>query len=345
MTEPDLSAYRSCTRRVADWLTAEITTQGTIGNELDLIAYYHAPNLLASAGHSLEAQRVAGFLAKEALAPDGDFRYEGAKGKIIKPSMQWNYINGWLIWGLSRIGRFDVSEPAARFLERFQDTATGGFLTAADPEKGFRPVEGAVDMGSTCAAALGMIYSGRWYAAIRAGEFLLEALRRQPRADEAFFCRFRSDGGALTEFPENEAYVSVVRYREPKQAYWYFGFAARILALLHRGTTRSEFLEGALEYVSRFDRCHPDRFEHWANDKIAWASAALYQASGEGAHRERIGRIFNPIATAQRRDGFWHWKAFFDTYETQPMSIGIELALEFAFLLDEIVSEIESSAR
>jgi hypothetical protein len=27
------------------------------------------------------------------------------------------------------------------------------------------------------------------------------------------------------------------------------------------------------------------------------------------------------------------------------MSIGIELALEFAFLLDEIVSEIESSAR
>ena len=338
----DVEAYRSCTRRVADWLASQVTANGTIGDELDLIAYYHAPNLLAVTGHSTEAQRIAGFLANEALAPDGDFRYQGAKGKIIQPSMQWNYINGWLIWGLSRLGRFDVSEPAARFLERFQDESTGGFLTAADPERGFRPVLDAVDMGSTCAAALGMIYSGRWYAAVRAGEFLLGALRRQPRADEAFFCRFRSDGEALTDFPEGEAYVSVVRYAEPKQAYWYFGFAARILALLFRATTRPEFLEGALGYVSRFDRCHQDRFEHWANDKIAWASAALYQITGEKAHRERVGRIFNPIVAAQRTDAFWHWKAFFETYEAQPKGIGIELALEFAFLLDEIVSEIES---
>lgn len=345
MTEPDVDAYRSATRRVADWLVSQITAKGSIGDELDLIAYYHAPNLLASTGHSTEAQRLARFLAEEALAPDGDFRYQGAKGKIIKPSMQWNYINGWLIWGLGRLGRFDVSEPAARFLERFQDTATGGFLTAADPERGFRPVEGAVDMGSACAAALGMIYSGRWYAAVRAGEFLLEALVRQPRADQAFYCRFRSDGAPLTDFPEDQSYVSVVRYSEPKQAYWYFGFAARILALLHRATTRPEFLEGALGYVSRFDRCHPDRFEHWANDKIAWASAALYQLSGDEAHRERIGRIFNPIVAAQRPDAFWHWKAFFESYDAQPRGIGIELALEFAFLLDEIVSEIESGVR
>jgi hypothetical protein len=173
MTEPDIEAYRSCTRRVADWLVPQITVKGTIGDELDLIAYYHAPNLLAATGHSTEAQRVAGFLVREALAPDGDFRYLGAKGKIIKPSMQWNYINGWLIWGLARLGRFDVSEPASRFLERFQDESTGGFLTAADPDRRFRPVLDAVDMGSTCAAALGMIYSGRWYAAVRAGEFLL----------------------------------------------------------------------------------------------------------------------------------------------------------------------------
>jgi len=327
---------------VADWLASQVTANGTIGDELDLIAYYHAPNLLAVTGHSTEAQRMASFLAERALAPDGDFRFEGAKGMIIQPSMQWNYINGWLIWGLSRLGRFDVSEPAARFLERFQDVSTGGFLTAADPERGFLPVLDAVDMGSTCAAALGMIYSGRWYAAVRAGEFLLGALRRQPRADEAFFCRFRSDGEPLTDFPEGERYVSVVRYAEPKQAYWYFGFAARILALLFRATARPEFLEGALEYVSRFDRCHQDRFEHWANDKIAWASAALYQITGESTHRERVGRIFNPIVAAQRTDAFWHWKAFFETYEAQPKGIGIELALEFAFLLDEIVSEIES---
>jgi hypothetical protein len=342
MTEVQLEAYRKATRLVSDWLASEVTARGTLGDELDLIAYYHAPNLLAATGHATEAQRVAGFLAREALAPDGDFRYHSAKGEFIKPSMQWNYINGWLLWGLSRLGRFDASEPGARFLERFQDESTGGFLTAADPDQRFRPVHGAVDMGSTCAAALGMIYTGRWYPAVRAAEFLLEALRRQPDEETAFFARFDSGFEALTGFPESEAYVSVVRYGEPRQAYWYFGFAARILALLYRATGRGEFLDGALAYVSRFERCHPDRYEHWANDKIAWASAALFQITGEKIHRERVGRIFDPIVAAQRADAFWHWKAFFDTYQSQPRGIRIELALEFAFLLDEIVSELES---
>ena len=50
MTEPDIEAYRSATRRVADWLASGITATGTLGDELDLIAYYHAPNLLAVTG-------------------------------------------------------------------------------------------------------------------------------------------------------------------------------------------------------------------------------------------------------------------------------------------------------
>ncbi|TDI38764.1 MAG: hypothetical protein E2P02_20070 [Acidobacteria bacterium] len=155
-----------------------------------------------------------------------------------------------------------------------------------------------------------MIYSGRWTAALRAGEFLLRTLEEQGRA-EAFHCRFRSDGSAITEFPDEQAYVSIVRFEEPKQAYWYFGFAARILALLHRATGRRDFLDGAFGYIDVFDRCHEDRWEHWANDKIAWASAALYQATGESVHRERVGRCFNPIVQAQRDDAVWHWRHFF----------------------------------
>lgn len=341
MTKPDVDAYRACTRRVTDWFVSTLERDGTIRGELDLIAYYHAPNLLAVTDRAVEAQRMASWLAENALASDGDFRYQNKKGEIIQPTMQWNYINGWLTWGLARIGRFDVSEPAARFLERFQDASTGGFLTAANPEEGFAPVSGAVDLGSTCAAALGMIYSGRWEAATRAGEFLLRVLETQAHA-ESFHCRFHSDGNAITEFPEEQAYVSIVRFDQPKQAYWYFGFAARILALLHRATGRQDFLDGALGYIDVFDRCHDDRWVHWANDKVAWASAALYQTTGEAIHLERVGRCFNPIVEAQRDDAVWHWEAFFPNYDEQPRGITIELALEFAFLLHEIVSEIDS---
>jgi len=340
MREPDLDAYRACTRQVTDWFVATLERDGTIRDELDLIAYYHAPNLLAVTDHAVEAQRMANWLHRNALASDGDFRYQGKKGAIIQPSMQWNYINGWLTWGLGRLGRFDVSEPAARFLERFQD-ASGGFITAADPDNGFAPVAGAVDMGSTCAASLGIVYSGRWEAAARAGDFLLRVLESQKGGD-AFYCRFDSDGAPLTEFPDDQAYVSIVRFDEPQQAYWYFGFAARILALLHRATGRGDFLAGALGYIEVFDRCHEDRWVHWANDKVGWASAALYQITGDTDHVERVARCFDPIVAAQRDDAVWHWEAFFPSYDEQPRGITIELALEFAFLLHEIVSEIDS---
>lgn len=340
MTKPDLDAYRACTRRVTDWFVSTLESDGTIRDELDLIAYYHAPNLLAACDRAVQAQRMANWLAANALASDGDFRYRNKKGAIIQPTMQWNYINGWLTWGLARIGRFDVSEPAARFLERFQDASTGGFLTAASPDDGFAPVAGAVDLGSTCAATLGMIYSGRWEAAARAGEFLLRVLDTQGR--ESFHCRFHSDGSAVTGFSEEQAYVSIVRFDQPRQAYWVFGFAARILALLHRATGRQDFLDGALDYIDVFDRCHEDRWVHWANDKVAWASAALYQATGDSVHLDRVGRCFNPIVEAQRDDAVWHWESFFPNYDDQPRGITIELALEFAFLLHEIASEIDS---
>lgn len=341
MARPDLESYRSCTRRVSDWFVSTLEPDGTIRAESDLIAYYHAPNLLAAVDRASEAQKMASWLAANALADDGDFRYQDKKGDIIQPTMQWNYINGWLTWGVARLGRFDVSEPAARFLERFQDERTGGFVTAADPDAGYAPVAGAVDMGSTCAATLGMIYTGRWDAAARAGNFLLDVLASEKDAP-SFHCRFGSDGSPITDFPDEQAYVSIVRFEEPKQAYWYFGFAARILALLHRATGEARYLDGALAYIGVFDRCHEDRWVHWANDKVAWASAALYQITGDVAHVERVARCFDPIVAAQRDDAVWHWDAFFPDYADQPQGITIELALEFAFLLHEIVSEIES---
>jgi hypothetical protein len=340
--EPNIEAYRAAVRRVVDWFVPQVTESGMIRDQPDLIAYYHVPNLMAATGHLLEAHRTASWLKAEALCPDGDFRRDGGKGEFIKPAMQWNYINGWLTWGTARLGRFEVSEPAARFLEGFQDPSTGGFLTAADPDNGFTPVGGAVDMGSTCAVTLGMIYSGRWPAAIRGGEFLIRALDLQPEPEDVFYCRFRSDGRAITEFPEDQGYVSDVRFSQPKQAYWYFGFAARLLALLHRATGRGDFLDAALRYVGVFDRCHEDRWTHWANDKVAWASSALYQITGGQEHRVRVGRIFNPLVDAQLPDGRFHYTDFFPDFDKQPPSITVELTLEFAYLLCEVVAELES---
>lgn len=340
--EPNIEAYTACTRKVLDNFLPRIQNSGKIAGESDILAYYHAPNLLGITGLSVEGHRVANWLAREVLTTDGDFRHQGSKGAIIKPSLQWNYINGWFVWGLVRLGRFDVSEPATKYIEKFQNTDTGGFFTAADPNNNFEPVPQNVDMGSTCASALAMIYSGRWASAIRACEFLLHALKAQSDEGEAFYCMFDTKGRAVTEFPDDQAYCNLVDFKKPMQAYWYFGFAARLLALMYRATGRKDLLQGSLDYIDLFERCPEDRWVHYANDKVAWASALLYQITRDPIHRERVARCFNPIVKDQREDGVWHWKALFPDYNKQPSAITTELALEFAFLLQEIVSEIES---
>ena len=341
--QPNIAAYRACIQRVVEWFVPLVTESGMIRDEPDLLAYYHAPNFLAATDHAAEAQRVINWLKTEALSADGDFRREGGKGAFIKPAMQWNYMNGWLTWGAARLGRFDVSQPAALFIKRFQDESTGGFLTAADPADGFSPVAGAVDMGSTCTVTLAMIYSGDWDTAVRGGEFLLRALDLQPQPEECFYCRFQSAGEAITDFPEDQGYVSAVRFDQPKQAYWYFGFAARNLVLLHRATGRQDFLDAALRYIGLFERCHEDRWTHWANDKVAWASSALYQMTGREEHLARVGRIFNPLVDAQLPDGRWHYQDFFPDFDKQPPAITTELTLEFAYLAHEIVAEVEAA--
>ena len=65
MTKPDLEDYRACRRRVTDWFVSTLERDGTIRDELDLIAYYHAPNLLAVTDRAVEAQRMANWLAEK----------------------------------------------------------------------------------------------------------------------------------------------------------------------------------------------------------------------------------------------------------------------------------------
>ena len=341
-SEPNVDAYRECVDRVRDWFTSILDPCGMIREEPDLLPYYHSLGLLAATNRAGEAHRMADWIKSEAFAPDGDFRTNGAKGAIIQPQMMWNYMNGWLTWGLARLGRFDMSEPAARYLETFQDDTSGGFLTAADPERGFTPVPGAVDVGSTCAASLAMIYTGRWTAATRAAEFLMRVLDQQPQPREAFYTRFSTNGQAITEFPDEVATVSVIRFSQRTQAYWFLGFAARILALVHRATNRRDLLQAALRYVDVFNQCHEDRWEYFANDKMGWAAAALYQITRDPEHRLLAGRIFNPIVERQDADGTWHSKPFIDNYDEWPRALHIEINLELGFLAHEILCEVQS---
>jgi hypothetical protein len=288
---------------------------------------------------------MANFLKRNGLTDEGDLRLNGNKGEWVKPTIQWNDVNGWIVWGMARQARFDVSDAAADFLEKYQDPRTGGFLTGADPDRNYDPVPGFIDIGSTCTGVMAMIYTGRWAEAIKGCDFFIHALENQPKPKEAFYCRFATDGTAETGFPEETTYFNVVKIREPRQAYGYFGFAARMLALVYRATGEKKYLDAALRYIDVFEQCNEDRYDHWANDKVAWASSLLYQITGDRAHAERGCRCFDPIVEKQRDDGVWHWTFFFDTFDKQPRGITTELALEFAFLLYEMIVEMESAEK
>ena len=77
------------------------------------------------------------------------------------PSPVWLYFNAWIAWGAHRVGRFDISVPAASFLALHQ-SGDGSFTNPNDPQTlgVFGPhflnpasvIDPAVNTFGTCAA-------------------------------------------------------------------------------------------------------------------------------------------------------------------------------------------------
>ena len=213
-----------------------------------LSPYYKGLWALAACGLTEEASRLATWVARNVLDPEGNFSgpLRGAGIDCFYP-----YPGAWLAVGAARSGRWEVAHPALRFLLGLQDAESGGFRRTLAPG-GDCDVLCTSQVGNACLAM------GRLAEALRAGAFLRRVWEAQPkgRREGEFFFAWSAAApgggpaaGLIVSFEDDKQTSYSVRADRPRQPYYNIGIAAAFLARLSAATGDGAWAELGCEYL------------------------------------------------------------------------------------------------
>ena len=129
-----VSQYQAAIAKTKGWLLERQNKDGSFKDGKIIQVYYNAINFLAKVGAYDESGRLADWISTSYLKPDGDFRGDPDSRSMQQKALRHLYMDGWLVHSFQRIGRFDLSMAGLKYLISFQDKATGGFWSAANPD-------------------------------------------------------------------------------------------------------------------------------------------------------------------------------------------------------------------
>jgi hypothetical protein len=321
---------REAVARTIRWLREHQRSNGAVGNEL--AACYKVPYAFQVCGYNLEATRLLSYIKAIYMDATGDFGPED----YISPSIERRfhvYHNQWIILGAHRLGRFDIAYKAAIKMLEYQDQKSGGFSCDLSA--------GVLDILSTAFCGLTCIYLGRIEEARKAGDFLAMMLDLQPEIDHQLFVDYHPDEGLVTNFPESEALIHVVKIEEKRQWYFYPGASVAFLSKLYAATGSEKYLRSAISYFEFAMRCREDVFTYPTGGKLGWGSSCLFNVTGDKKYRDAAEKIASHLLETQRPAGDWPIDYLGDTPGSErERSHSIDISAEFAIWLTEISKEL-----
>jgi len=328
--------YMQAIAKTVDWLVSHQQPDGSFESAAILQSYYNAPNFLGKVGRFQEAMLLADWVKSAFLRSDGDFRGNPDSRSPAQKKYRHLYMNGWLVSGFQRLGRFDLSMPGLRYILRFQDAQSGGFFASASED--YKPKRGMKELSSACSSGLAALYCGKVSEATKAGDFICRALEAQPNLDRVLYTTFDAHGKPITDFAESETPHCAVWTERKWQSYWFIGFAMRFLGSLFLATEAEKYLETCKRLFDLFERCNEDRYRAYASGKVAWGTSIIYKATGEERYGRAIERIADFLVETQTEEGCWYNYPYFKSLDEQPLAVTYELNIELAYLLAEILS-------
>ncbi|MHB0858183.1 MAG: prenyltransferase/squalene oxidase repeat-containing protein [Anaerolineae bacterium] len=331
----DIQSLWECAERGAAWLIAQQNEDGGYRAIAEPVAdaYYKSAWALGLLGKPAAAHRSLSFARRHLLQPNGDV---APRGHLWHREVHYLYANAYFVLGGVRLGRYDVSEPALRFLLSQQSPVTGAFASA--PRQGGMPLR--YDAISTAAGGLACLAAGRVEQARAAAKWLGQLLARQPEIEAAFYGTVSADGNLVTRFSEDEAPWRVVRTDRAGQTWYIVGLPFAFLVLLAQATSMPEYLEAARNYLTFQESC----VEPWSgpsSGKAGWGCAALYRMTGEQRLREIALRIGRYMAGFQLADGSFSLTPVEGDLEKRTLTpADFDLTAEYALWLGEIAANI-----
>ena len=322
---------RRAAQKAADWIESRQSADGSIDRAGGIASIYKTTFALVAAGRLPAAWRLMDFVADHWMTEPGEFHINDESWLDKATAF---YRNCYILKAALRLGRFDIASPAALdHLFRYQHRG-GGFCPGLN-----RAGRHRVNSMHACMGGWLCLYATRLDRAVRAGDFLLNLIRKQPDMPNRFyFFTNTRTGRCITKFDPGTAVVHVADRKLPRQQFFQVGAIMGFLADLYRATGKAKYLRGAEKMFTVDQGMHPRSFEWPSKCKAGWGAALLYSVTGNRAHRRTAERVARTtMLRSQRRDGSWPDFQFPQRDDGTGFVISsMELTAEFTFELCEM---------
>ncbi|MGH2601516.1 MAG: GMC oxidoreductase, partial [Dehalococcoidia bacterium] len=309
----------------ADFLESRQQRDGMIGDVAasGLGGFYKAAWALCAAGRTDAAARLAGWIRRHGITPEADFAGEFSRGPL---EHVYPYPNAWLAAGLHRLGAYDLSRPAMRFLATLQDLESGGMATrTGGPAPNVRQ-----EVMSSAMTGIAALATGDQSIADGVARFLRRVLDAQPEPERLLCHVYLPGRGVVTEFAAEDAATYAVYADRPLQAYFQYGIGAAFCVRHFQATGDRAALDDAARFLLPAHNACDAMYETAQVGKVAWGAALLAGCTGDAHHRALAERAAAALLDQQNPDGSWDNTG---GYTTEAMRD--EVTAEFVTILDE----------
>lgn len=305
---PDRADLRRSLDRGVAWLEQQLAPDGSFADsEADLVSYYKSLIVFPVCGRHESAERCREFLRGHFLNPDGDLS-SGDRKTGLEPRARnlANYMDSWVALGAWLFEDFALAEKVAEHLVESQSPRHGGILTGPRRWSG----EPRYDLATTASCGHAFLFCGRHDAARAAGEFLLEALDRQPAPDrgpadrpEGLVLAFDADWRPVEAPTDEERMYYHFDPSRSGERIWIPAIVAAFLCELYEVTGERRHLDAAERYF-RFIEYTPEYREgRLANGKAGWSAGLLARTTGREEYRAVLRLIARRVLERQAENG------------------------------------------
>ncbi|WP_068083976.1 hypothetical protein [Novosphingobium rosa] len=327
--------------RATEWLKGQVAADGKPGDSEDRNGWMRLPWGLAICGRSEIGAAAARWVEINQLQPGGAFKPFPLTGQAYVEQYP-HYWLGTFVVGAWLVGRQDLALRSMRWLASAQSPSGG--MPMLLPGANGQPVD---DILSTGQVGLAALVCGAHDVAHKCADWMMR-IAEQNAAETMTFYACMQGADLCTEPDPSANWASVIRFDQPRQAYYPPGMGAVFLANYARIHDHPQALQAARRLLAFNMRGHEAQFTDIASVqacKFGWAVGEMHLTDPDGGWYLWVERMTEWFIQRQAPDGSWGPSRFSDTEPTlaDRMIKTAEHVMELTVLMRALASEQNSS--
>jgi hypothetical protein len=315
--------------KTISYLEKKMTINGSYGNEIkDISSYFKSPMLFISANRFDLAEKSISYIYNKFKLENGDFATSDVQKSTKEEYLEyWSYMNGWIIRAANHLNKIDPDS-----LDYFKNYFCGknkGFLTHETKKN-----DGVTDVLTAAHHGLIHLEMQNEEMALSAGNYLCDAIEKQPDIQNKFYLRFNSNGSLITDDKRELELFCKIEKREPNQLHFMMGYPSAFLAILYARTNKECYIKSAKCYLDFSLGCDKSVYTCNFSHKLAWASSLIYKTIKEEKYLRAIKKISEYFISLQDTNGLWYPEADTNTQFDQ----SAEIACWFLNIRDNLLN-------